>query len=393
MVKESEIFNNIKCAIGLPSLRDNSLFKKGRNILDSRSDYEEFVHKKISQYSLPSIPQIYSNGEFKTNVYKIDEPSPCLDDIFYKHENLIPYGKEYWFAIFNGMDRKKPMQLVSCFGRRNSRRSIVDDIEVNGLNSITDDINTGAFAWCYNGFRKLAVPTREAITHTGEKSIVTKGDGISIDISGTVPEYHVKVNSKPINCDFTLKKPSKGYDTEVLNELKMGLNYQVYNLYYDFEGILNKKEYAGKCYLQKVILSTPLVPWYWSRLVFNDGSSFVFFKPYFGSKDLQYSLRNKGVFYSAQHDRLFTVYNLDVKHEAWNSTWKVSSQGPDYSLNIAVKAYAHHRFSFKSGGSFNYNEYLVNVKKFDFVSGDVKVNVKSMGPGAGMFEDATGILI
>ncbi len=393
MVRESEIFNNIKGAIKLSSLRDHPLLKKGRNILDAGSDYEAFVYKKISQYSLPSMPQFYSNSEFKTNVYKTNEPSPCLDEIFYKHENLIPYGKEYWFAIFNGMDRKKPMQLVSCFGRRNSRRSIVDDIEVNGLNSATDDINTGAFAWCYNGHRKLTVPTKEAITHSGEKSIVTKGDGISIDISGTVPEYRVKIESKPINCDFTLKKPSKGYDEEILNELKMGLNYQVYNLYYDFQGRLNDKEYAGKCYLQKVILSTPLVPWYWSRLVFNDGSSFVFFKPYFGSKELQYSLRNKGVFYSAKHDRLFTVYNIDVKHDAWNSTWKISSQGSDYSFNAVVKAYSHHRFNFKSGGSFNYNEYLVNVKKFDFKSGEVQVSAKSMGLGAGMFEDATGILI
>ena len=58
-----------------------------------------------------------------------------------------------------------------------------------------------------------------------------------------------------------------------------------------------------------------------------------------------------------------------------------------------MKAYSHHRFNFKSGGSFNYNEYLVNVKKFDFKSGDVQVSAKSMGLGAGMFEDATGILI
>lgn len=391
MVKEREIFNNIRGAIRLPAIRDHPLFRKGRNILDARSQYEAFVHKKISQYSLPSIPQIYSNSQFKTNVYKVSEPAPCLDEIFYKHENLIPYGKEYWFAIFNGMDRKKPMQLVACFGRRNSRRSIVDDIEVNGLNSNTEDINTGAFVWCYNGHKKLAVPAREAITRSGDKSIVTNGDGISIGISGTVPLYRVKVDSGPIQCDFNLKKPSTGYDEEILNELKMGLNYQVYNLYYNFDGRLNGKEYAGKCYLQKVILSTPLVPWYWSRLVFNDGSSFVFFKPYFGSKELQYSLRNKGVFYSAKHDRLFTVYNIDVQHDG--KSWKITSQGEDYTLNVAVKAYSHHCFSFKSGGSFNYNEYLVNVKKFDFKSADVKVNLKSLGLGAGMFEDATGILI
>lgn len=115
-MKDSEIFKNIKGAMNLSSLRDHPLLQKGRNILNAGSDYEAFVYKKISQYSLPSMPQFYSNSEFKTNVYKTSEPSPCLDEIFYKHENLIPYGKEYWFAIFNGMDRKKPMQLVSCFG-------------------------------------------------------------------------------------------------------------------------------------------------------------------------------------------------------------------------------------------------------------------------------------
>jgi hypothetical protein len=156
---------------------------------------------------------------------------------------------------------------------------------------------------------------------------------------------------------------------------------------------LNGREYSGRCYLQKVILSTPLVPWYWSRFVFKDGSSFVFFKPYFGSRDLNYSLRNKGAFYSASEDKLYWVHNIDVKHDKKMKNWKITSKGEDYSLNVGVKAYTDHGFNFRYGGAFNYNEHMVNIKKFDFHSGDSKLNIRKLGGGAGIVEDATGLLI
>lgn len=393
MANNKGIIDSLRKSLKLPSLHNNRIAIKGKNIISLRDNYERLLYKKISQYSLPDISMIYSNSKFKTSIYKATEPSPCLDEIFYKHENLIPYGKEYWFAIFTSMDRKKPMQLVSCFGRRNTRRSIIDDIELNGLNPTSNVLNTGAFTWCYDGRKKLVVPTSEAQTTAAGNSITTISDALKISISGTVPEYHVTIDSSPIKCDFKLKKPASGYDEEILNEIKMGLNYQVYNLYYNFEGTLNGKEHAGRCYLQKVILSTPLVPWNWSRLVFKDGSFFVFFKPYFGSKDINYALRNKGLFYSAAHDRLFWIYNMDVEHDSRFVNWKFRSSSDDYTLNIAVKAYSHHEFNFKSGGTFKYNEFLVNVKKFDFKSHDVNVNIKKLGIGSGMVEDATGLLI
>jgi hypothetical protein len=364
----------------------------GRNIINVTGDYEELVHSKISLYSLPHI-SLYSNGNFKTNIYRASEPSPCLDEIFYKYENLVPYGKEYWFAIFTGTDGKKPMQLISCFGRRNSRKSVIDNVEIDGTNPVGGTLNTAAFAWCYDGRKKLVVPTIETETTMADKSITSSGNGFRIGISGTVPAYNVKIDSGPIKCDFDLKKPSFGFDEEILNELKMGLNYQVYNLYYDFEGTLNGKEQKGRCYLQKVILSTPLVPWHWARLTFNDGSFFVFFKPYFGGREINYQLRNKGLFYSASHDQLFWVNNLDVHHDRRHTNWKFASECGDYSLNLAVKAYAGHGFNFRHGGAFNYNEYMVNVKKFDFKSGDVRIDMNTLGSGAGIVEDATGLLI
>jgi hypothetical protein len=378
--------NGIRGAVRSPSHRIlNKGRRIGRNIIEATGDYEEHVFNMIARHQLPRIP-VYSNENFKTNIYKASETSPCLDEIFYKQENLIPYGKEYWFAIFTAMNKKKPMQLIASFGRRNSRKSVVDNVEISGS-------KPGAFVWCYDGKKKLAVPTVETTNTITDRSIVTAGNGISIDISGTAPLYSVKVDSEAIKCDLAVRKPSSGYDVEVLNELKMRLNYQVYNLYYNFDGVLNGKEYSGRCYLQKVILSTPLVPWYWSRFAFRDGSSFVFFKPYFGSRDLNYVLRNKGAFYSASEDKLYWVHNIEVKHDAKMKNWKFTSKGEDYSLNVGVKSYADHGFNFRYGGIFNYNEHMVNVKKFDFRTKDSKINLKKLGIGAGIVEDATGLLI
>ncbi|WP_174590441.1 hypothetical protein [Methanocella conradii] len=388
--------NGIKRAVRLPLLSHKVLLKGrsiGRNILDATGSYEGHVASMIARHSLPKIA-IYPNERFKTSIYKASDPSPCLDEIFYKQESLLPYGKEYWFAIFTSLDKKKnPMQLISSFGRRNSRKSVVDNVEISGRSMADGALRTGAFAWCYDGRRKLAVPTIETMTTFSPRSVRSAGDGLSIEISGTAPAYKVRVESEAINCDFDVRKPSRGYDEEILNELKMGLNYQVYNLYYDFDGRLNKKECSGRCYLQKVILSTPLVPWYWSRFVFKDGSSFVFFKPYFGSRELNYALRNKGAFYNASEDKLYWVHDIDVKHDKKMRNWKFTSKGADYTLNVAVKAYADHGFSFKYGGAFNYNEHMANVKKFDFVAGGSKVDLKKLGFGAGIVEDATGLLI
>jgi hypothetical protein len=390
--RQYETFSNIRQNIRLPEISKDHIIRKGKDLLDSRVYYETLFYSKISNYSIPSLSEMYANSKFKTSIYRASEPSPCLDEIFYKHENLIPYGKEYWFAIFTSPEGRKPMQLVSCFGRRNSRRSIVDDIEVNGLNPTDGVLSTGAFAWCHDGKKKLLTPPLPTQTMTDGRSIATTGREFSMTISGTVPEYRVRIDSDAISCDFRLTKPGSGYDEEILNELKMGLNFQVYNLYYNFTGTLNDKEYSGRCYLQKVILSTPLVPWYWCRLVFGDGSFLVFFKPYFGSKEFNYPLRNKGVFYSAKHDRLFWFYNIDVTSDG-RSHWWFRSRGDDYALDIMVKSYADHRFSFRSGGAFNYHEYMVNVRKFSFQSGDVRVKYRDLGPGAGLVEDATGILI
>lgn len=395
-MRDLRFLSDIREAMRLPSM-DRPLINKGRrigrNILDATGDYEEQVMKAISSRQLPHI-DIYPNADYKTGIYKVSEPAPNIDPIFYKCENLLPYGKEYWFAIFTSLDKKKnPMQLISSFGRRNSRKSMVDNVEISGSNPGDGTVRTGGFVWCYDGRKKIALPIVETMTSVTDHSIVSAGNGLSIDISGTVPQYRVKVNSETIKCDFRLRKPASGYDTEVLNELKMKLNYQVYNLYYNFDGTLNGQEYSGRCYLQKVLLTTPMVPWYWSRFVFRDGSYFVFFKPYFGSRDLNYSLRNKGAFYSASGDKLHWVYNIDVKHDSRMKNWKITSKGDGYSLTIGAKAYSDHGFNFRYGGIFNYNEHMVNVTKLDFRTEGHKLGLKTLGTGAGIVEDATGLLI
>ncbi len=379
----------------LPEIHPDHIVQKGKDLIDPRNYYDALFYDRISRYSIPSLSQMYANSKFKTAIYKAEEPAPCLDEIFYKHESLIPFGKEYWFAIFTSLDGKKPMQLVATFGRRNSRRSVINDLEVSGLNAANGVLSTGAFVWCFDEKKKLFVAPVSTDTVAGEQSITTSGDGLGIAISGTVPEYRVEIKSEAIDGVFTLTKPGSGITEEVLNELKMGLNYQVYNLYYNFKGKLNDREYSGRCYLQKVILSTPMVPWYWCRLVFEDGSFLVFFKPYFGSKEYNYPLRNKGAFYSAKHDRLFWFHNITVDSDERKVYWRFRSNGDGYALDVSVKAYANHLFSFRSGGFFNYHEYMVNVKKFRFSGdgGQIAVSHKELGPGAGLFEDATGILI
>lgn len=389
----SDAIDSLRQSIRLPEINTDLIVDKSRSLISQSSYYEALFYNKISRYSIPSISTIYANSKFKTAIYKAGEESPCLDEIFYKFENLIPYGKEYWFAIFTSTDGKKPMQLVSCFGRRNSRRSVIDDVEVSGLNPSGNELSTVVGVWCFDGKKKLYANTVESKTITGNQSITSAGKGLSMTMSGTVPEYRVQMESEEITCDFKLTKPASGYDVEVLNELKMGLNYQVYNLYYDFEGTLNGKEHQGRCYLQKVILSTPMPSWNWCRLIFKDGSFLVFFKPYIGSKELNYVLRNRGWFYSAKHDRIVWFSNIDVHHDKKQVNWRFKCCTEGCSFDVSVRAYADHCPTFRGAGAFDYHEFMVSVKKFSLKAGDVNVTLKDTGAGAGMVEDGRGIWI
>jgi len=384
---------DLRRSIRLPDFNTDLIVDKSRNLISQSSYYEAQFYNKISRYSIPSISTMYANSKFKTAIYKTSEESPCLNEIFYKYENLIPYGKEYWFAIFTSVDGKKPMQLVSCFGRRNARRSVIDDIEVSGLNPTGNELNTVVGVWCFDGKKKIFANTVESRTVADEQSITSAGKGLSMTMSGAPPEYRVTIDSEEITCDFKLIKPDTGYDVEVLNELKMGLNYQVYNLYYDFEGTLNGKEHKGRCYLQKVILSTPMPSWNWCRLIFKDGSFLVFFKPYIGSKELNYVMRNRGWFYSAKHDRIIWFNNIDVYSDKKQVNWRFKCNTEGCSFDVSVRAYADHCPTFRGAGAFDYHEFMVSVKKFKFTAGDVDIVLKDLGPGAGMVEDGRGIWI
>jgi len=108
-VKDMRFLNGIRGTVRLPSMGRpliNNGRRIGRNILNATEGYEEQVYDVISRRQLPRI-EVYPNSGYKTAIYRASETSPCIDDIFYKCENLLPYGKEYWFAIFTAMDKRR----------------------------------------------------------------------------------------------------------------------------------------------------------------------------------------------------------------------------------------------------------------------------------------------
>ena len=67
--------------------------QKGKDLIDPRNYYDALFYNRVSRYSIPSLSQMYANSKFKTAIYKAEAPAPCLDEIFYKYESLIPFGK------------------------------------------------------------------------------------------------------------------------------------------------------------------------------------------------------------------------------------------------------------------------------------------------------------
>jgi hypothetical protein len=90
-----EAIRNLRQNIRFPEIRPDDLVEKGKHLIDPRVYYDALFYERISRYSIPSLSMMYANSKFKTAIYRAEDPAPCLDEILYKYESLIPFGKEY----------------------------------------------------------------------------------------------------------------------------------------------------------------------------------------------------------------------------------------------------------------------------------------------------------
>ena len=306
-----------------------------------------------------------------------------IDKMFYSFEDLPPFGKEYWFMKFTPAAKGDKRQLLAMFGR------CTEDIRVNG-----EHVKAGngaekqgyMSAWGFGG-RKLDFSGGLCAIKAGKNSISSSGGGATVSQSGKFPNYAFKVvkNGKEI-CSIRTKA-GKGNACDIDSFFKLFAGFALANLYLDFGGTLNGKPFKGKCYLQKVIVIGPFVPWYWGRIVFQNGSILTYYLPRIDLFDFNYKLISNFRLFDAKSGIEHVFEGLDVK--------KLEGENPQFIVEDArkkvmlhVETYASHNFVFEKIGRFDYTEYLATVKKISI--GGHGVDTKSLGAGTGLVEETHG---
>lgn len=315
-----------------------------------------------------------------------------IDPMFFSFENLPPFGKEYWFMKFvpeqenESGDEKR--QLLLMFGR------CTEDIEINKKYVKAENISgkrSGFMSsWFFDKEKNLVVDDKCLISFLRGEITAEEKDTV-IKFTGKYPHYNLKLlkRNKEI-CSLEIREPKNSKSPYKFSSFfKFFAGFALINLYFDFSGKLNGKSFNGKCYMQKVILIGPFVPWYWGRIVFANGSVLKYYMPRIEVFGISYKLISDLYFYDSQTQKSYGFEGLKVK--------KIGTKLPQYIITdnknkfyASIETYSSHEFLFKKIGRFKYIEYLGRVRSICIDGCDI---TDKLGGGIGLIEEAKGYVL
>ncbi|MCK5590332.1 MAG: hypothetical protein KAI72_00100 [Candidatus Pacebacteria bacterium] len=315
--------------------------------------------------------------------------TPEIDPMFFSFEDLPPTGKEYWFMKFASTKPKDKRQLLVMFGdgfgpMKINKKEIKRKKEEGKRNGYVT-------AWSYNKKKDLILD--------GESSISIEANNISasdkqdkVNFSGNFPNYSLslfKENKKIIDLKIT-KSENNSNSFEFGSHFKSFAGFALINLYFDFTGELNGEEFSGKCYVQKVIVIGPFVPWYWGRIVFSNGSILTYYEPRIEISKFNHKLHSSLRFYDNIKDKEYTFKDLTInKFGKINPRWIITANKG--KIFVSLKSYSSYKFTFEKIGKLTYVEYLSEVT--DIFMENCDVDTSKLDSGFGLVEDTNGYVL
>jgi len=311
-----------------------------------------------------------------------------LDRVMYNFEALPPLGKEYWWFLFFGQERKQLMLVVfRKFGRSmvfNEKEMVFKKLDLSKFQAVMA-------GWIYDGneIRDLEDTNTIITVNTEGKKMISNICNRELTLSHGFPDYELKLEEL---IDLRMKK---GWFPE--NKSAYGLFIPPFgvgwvNAYLTAEGTVLGEKFKGTAHMQKVVGIIPYGPFHWGRVIFQNGSFTSLFCLKTGKESRRYFHRSI-TFYN--HDGRKTIRfenpKLEIlKREGKKPTWVIEGQDHERKLRIILEAYATKSFTFKGGGSQVYTEYAVAPTEFSLKTQDQVVTLDDLGDGIGNFEDAYG---
>jgi hypothetical protein len=286
-----------------------------------------------------------------------------LDDFFFRREELVPGGKEYWFIDVVSTQGDKA-QLVLTFGCSDAKASVNSHETAAGT--------VAAVGWFYSDKKKVFLD--KSVVLDSAKGLLQTS---AFTFSGKYPSYDLVVDRKT-HLHFTKQKKGIAYEAHPCTAKDLGVG--LLNMYLDAKGQIDGKPFKGVGYVQKVVVVAPFIPWNWLRVVFKDKSVLDVFVARLSVKSVEYRVLSTSI-YRLASGKTFNLSGSRFK-KLEGDRWLLEGDG----FAAYLKTYAFKPFMLRGRGEFHYDEYLVECTDFVYKG-------KELQGGIGMIEDAYGFMI
>jgi hypothetical protein len=314
-----------------------------------------------------------------------------INEFLFTPEELPPFSKEYWFMLFTGLNENYKDQLVLTFGRNTRQTMSIDEIE----QSKDGDGYLGGISaiWYYmNGHAKKFGKKPCKIFLDG-KSVKMVRDDFELILKGLFPNYTLLVHNKEgetIKLDLSLAK--HGDSLEFYQFFKGNFGFDLGNTYLDFKGHINNQHFNGRSYVQKVVVTAPFLPWYWGRIIFENGSVLVLFKVWLEIGGAKKTMFNRLKFINSKTSKETIFEDFDHYNVVDTNYWITTAKNEENQIFVLFDVYVNDKFHFKSRGELIYNEMFAEVKEIRVNLKDEKLEQEELGHGVGSLEETKGIV-
>jgi hypothetical protein len=312
-----------------------------------------------------------------------------INEFLFTADKLPTLGKEYWFFLLTGTGESHKDQLMVSFGRNKGHTMQIDNSmqfkDGEGFHGGIGEI------WYYDSGKTTKFGKLGGKIITRENSVTFETEEYQASFSGRYPKFNLRVTKNGLNVvNISTRMPMIGDSMEFFAIDKMNFGVEVGNVYLDYSGEIEKNNFDGRAYMQKVVMSAPFIPWYWGRFVFENGSVLVFFLLWVELPGVSRIIYSQGKFYDVESKSYHKFDDFKVERVKNTNYWTLIHDSQGKNVFLLLESYTNNVFVMKSKGEFNYDEMFAEIKEIRIAIGDRVYDSDEFGKGSGSLEAATG---
>jgi len=326
----------------------------------------------------------------------------------------------WWLYFFENPEKPDhPRQLMILWGNRNCKKVCVNDFRWEPKIPIEVKENSSRFesivaAWYFDG-KKMRDPfilesgPTETTWSDNDGSIMMKSDRGKYTYAGKHADFTVLAENPDVSLDLRMTR----WTDEMAKLVPTGKNF-FGNMGYTmlkYRGLLasgkirageSTIDVKGRCYFQKVRISSVTPCWYWATIQWDNGSYLQYFLPHVGIPMLRQKLSHESAmdwgekfvsrtlnFYDADHRKEYLMKDVEIEKHYENDlpVFRVIGRDESADAEIEVEMATYARCCWDIAQPFIgpwwlgifYNEYPARVTDFRFKSGSRKIGMNDMG--------------